>query len=450
MIAACALIPLSILVNAPSGGVFLGVTILVLLIIGSGFVSGSEAAFFSLHGSEIEHLEEQQDRYPHYALALKMLKAEERLLATILIANNLINIGIVILSAYITDSVITFEDAEVEGFLIKVVLITLVLLLFGEVLPKQLGASRPLRYVHFATRPLYCVYFLLSPFARLLAYSARRMNERFSPHHDLSMAQIEEALEITQEENGSGDDESLLIRRLAHYGKIDVCEIMHPRVDVFALDFETPYDEVKRQVTESGYSRIPVYKDSFDTIVGVLYVKDLLPYIDSAEDFSWTTLLRPAYFVPENKKIDELLTEFQTQHIHLAIVVDEYGGTCGVITLEDILEEVLGEIADESDDVEKMYAQLDARTYRFDAKILLNDFCKVIGRPDTAFDEIRGEAETLAGLVLEKLERFPEQGEVVFIEDLKLTVEAVTNRRIEQIRVELPEGESEAQEPVKG
>ena len=272
-----------------------------------------------------------------------------------------------------------------------------------------------------------------------MAYSARRMNERFAPHLDLAMDQIEEALEITKEENGNSDEESLLIKRLAHYGKIDVCEIMHPRVDVIALDFEAPYTEVKKQVIATGYSRIPVYKESFDSIVGVLYVKDLLPYIDENDSFIWTSLLRPAYFVPENKKIDELLTEFQTQRIHLAIVVDEYGGTCGVVTLEDILEEVLGEIADESDGVEKMYTQLDTHTYRFDAKILINDFCKIIGRPDTDFDEIRGEAETLAGLVLEKLERFPEQGEVVYIENLKLTIEAVTNRRIEQIRVELPD-----------
>lgn len=436
MINLCTL--LAIHFTAPTGGVLLGLAVLVLLIIGSGFVSGSEAAFFSLHSTELEILEEQKEKHPRYKLALKMLKAEERLLATILIANNLINIGIVILSAYITDSLIAFEDAEIEGFLIKVVLITLVLLLFGEVLPKQLGASRPLRYVYFAARPLYVFYFVLSPFARLLAFSARRMNERFAPHLNLSMDQIEEALEITKEENGNSDEESLLIKRLAHYGKIDVCEIMHPRVDVFALDFETSYSEVKKQVTDSGYSRIPVYKESFDTIIGVLYVKDLLPYIDEGDDFAWTSLLRVAYFVPENKKIDELLTEFQTQHIHLAIVVDEYGGTCGVVTLEDILEEVLGEIADESDGMEKMYTQLDAHNYRFDAKILINDFCKVIGRADTDFDEIRGEAETLAGLVLEKLERFPEQGEVVFIEDLKLTIEAVTNRRIEQIRVELP------------
>lgn len=434
-----ALLPLAIHVSAPTGGVLLGLAILVLLILGSGFVSGSEASFFSLHATQIDVLEEQKEKHPQYKLALKMLAAEERLLATILIANNLINIGIVILAAYITDSLVSFEDAALEGFLIKVVLITLVLLLFGEVLPKQLGSSRPLRYVHFAARPLYGFYVILSPFARLLALSARRMNERFAPHLDLSMDQIEEAIEITKKDNESADEESLLIKRLAHYGKIDVCEIMRPRVDVFALDFETSYSEVKEQVIASGYSRIPVYKESFDTVVGLLYIKDLLPYIDAGGDFNWTSLLRPAYFVPENKKIDELLTEFQTQRKHLAIVVDEYGGTCGVVTLEDILEEVLGEIADESDGVEKMYTQLDAHDYRFDAKILLNDFCKVIGRPDTAFDAIRGEAETLAGLVLEKLERFPEQGEVVLIEDLKLTVESVTNRRIEQIRVEIPD-----------
>lgn len=434
------LIPLPLLVQcyAPTGGVLLGLFILLLLIVGSAFVSGSEAAFFSLHTTELELLEADQTKHPRYRFALTMLKSQERLLATILIANNLINIGIVILSAYITDSLVSFVDAELEGFFVKVVLITLLLLLFGEVLPKQLGASRPLRYVYFASRPLYIIYQLLSPFARLMAFSVQHINERFAPHLNLSMEQIEQAVELTKEHDSSIDEDSLIIQRLAHYGQIEVREIMHPRVDLFALDNDTPYSEVIRQVIEIGYSRIPVYKDALDTIIGVLYVKDLLPHIKEPDSFAWQTLLRKAYFVPENKKIDELFAEFQQNSIHLAIVVDEYGGTCGVVTLEDILEEVLGEIADESDDKDEvLYTQIDPHHYLFDAKISLNDFCKALQLPDETFDPIRGEAETLAGLVLEKLERFPEQGEVLQFDNLKLTITAVTKRRIEKIKVEI-------------
>ena len=426
---------LSIQFFTPNGGVWLGLFVWVVLIVGSGFISGSEAAFFSLRSADLEKLEERKGGTARYRLALRMLATQERLLATILIANNLINIAIVLLSAYLTDSLVSFEDAELAGFLFKVVFITLLLLLFGEVLPKQLGAGRPLRYVHFASRALYVFYQILGPFARLMAYSAQRLNEHFAPHLDLSMAQIEQAIEITQE-GGTSDEDSLLIQRLAHYGQIEVREIMRPRVDVFAINNELTYGEMCAEAIGSGYSRIPVYRESSDSIVGVLYMKDLLPYLDASPDFAWHQLLRPAYFVPENKKLDELLSEFKLQHNHLAIVVDEYGGTCGIVTLEDILEEVLGEIADESDDTENLYQHLAPGVYRFEAKILLNDFCKVLGLPDTTFDTIRGEAETLAGLVLEKLERFPLRGEVIVIGKLRLTVEAVSNRRIEQIRVE--------------
>ena len=416
-----------------------GLVILLLLIFASAFVSGSEASFFSLQPLDLELLEERKDRFTRYRLALSMLGAQERLLATILIANNLINVGIVLLSTYITDSLVDFSGAPVVGFLFKVVFITLLLLLFGEVLPKQLGASRPLRYVHFAARPLYSFYVLLAPFARLMAYSAQRLNERWAPHLDLSIDQIEAAIEITKEESSEHNEESnLMIKRLAHYGTIDVSEIMRPRVEIFAFDQETPYPEVTGQVRKTGYSRIPVYEESLDKIVGILYVKDLLSHIDDDPSFDWKSLLRTPYFVPENKKLDELLWEFQTHSIHLAIVVDEYGGTCGLITLEDILEEVLGEIADESDaNGEKLFTQLDAHTYRVLAKIQINDFCKYLHRPDSDFDDLRGDAETLAGLVLEQLGRFPRKGEVLHVGDLRLTIEAVNNRRIEQIKVEV-------------
>ncbi len=424
----------------PSWGVVAGLVVLLILIVASAFVSGSEASFFSLHPTDLEFLEEQKGKWTRYNLALTMLGAQERLLATILIANNLINVGIVLLSTYITDSVLDFQDAQVAGFLFKVVFITLLLLLFGEVLPKQLGASRPLRYVHFAARPLYCFYVLFAPFAKLMASSVQRLNERFAPHLDLSIDQIEEAIEITKEGDAERNEESNLIKRIAHYATIDVCEIMRPRVELFAFDQETPYGEIKERVQHTGYSRIPVYEESLDKIVGILYVKDLLSHIDDTPDFNWKSLLRPPYFVPENKKIDELLGEFQTHSIHLAIVVDEYGGTCGLITLEDILEEVLGEIADESDaHGEKLFTQIDAHAFRVQAKIQLNDLCKYLHRPDTDFDEVRGDAETLAGLVLEVLGRFPKPGEVIQVADLRLTIEVVNNRRIVQIKVETRE-----------
>lgn len=424
----------------PSWGVIAGLVVLLVLIFASGFVSGSEASFFSLHPADLELLEEQKGKWERYNLALRMLAAQERLLATILIANNLINVGIVLLTTYITDSVVNFHDAPLAGFLFKVVFITLLLLLFGEVLPKQLGASRPLRYVHFAARPLYYFYVLLAPFAKLMAYAVQRLNERFVPHLDLSIDQIEEAIEITKTGDAERNEESNLIKRIAHYGTIDACEIMRPRVELFAFDQETPYGEIKEQVQQTGYSRIPVYEESLDNIVGILYVKDLLSHIDDDPAFDWKSLLRPAYFVPENKKIDELLGEFKRQSIHLAIVVDEYGGTCGLITLEDILEEVFGEIADESDARgEKLFTQLDAHTFRVQAKIQLNDLCKYLHRPDSDFDELRGDAETLAGLVLEILGRFPKQGEVLQVADLRLTVEAVNNRRIVQIKIETGE-----------
>lgn len=407
--------------------------VLVLLLGVSAFISGSESAFFSLRPADLDRIEAGQD-YAPYRAAQRMLGQQDRLLATILFMNNFVNVGIVILSVFITNAVVSFEQAPAMGFLVKGVLITFILLLFGEILPKLSGASNPLRYVRFAARPLYGIYCAMRPIASVMALSMSRVHQRFSPRNDLSIDDLGEALAITGSQQ---PEEESMLRRIVQFGHIEVREIMRPRIDVVAIEQSESYDELRRLVLQSGYSRIPVYKESFDEIVGILYVKDLIPYIDEQAEFNWGKLVRKAYFVPENKKIDDLFTEFQRARIHFAVVVDEYGGTCGIITLEDILEEIFGEIGDESDGHKQYYTRLGEGVYMFEAKVQLNDFCKILQLDDAYLDDVRGASETLAGLVLEKLERFPEKGEVITVNGLTLTVEAVTNRRIERLKVEV-------------
>lgn len=426
-------IMLAVQFHAPTWGLGIGIVVLLGLLLTSAFISGSESACFSLKPKDLEHMRRERASVPAYGLALSMLECQDRLLATILITNNLVNIGVVILSAYITDGLVSFAEALVAGFIVKVVLITFLILLFGEVLPKLLGTARPVLYLRKAARPLYFLYCMLKPFSILMARSVSRINQRLTPKLDLSMEELGEALDITQ---GHLPEEEAMLKRIVHYGDIEVSEIMKPRMDVIAVDVEESYAAIRVPVLASGYSRIPAYRGSLDQVEGVLYVKDMLPYIDETGGFDWVKLLRPSYFVPENKKIDDLLKEFQEQKIHMAIVVDEYGGTCGIITLDDILEEVFGEIGDEGKHKEDLYRRLGERSIDFEAKIQINDLCKVLGIDDAQLDEARGESETLAGLVLELLGRFPEVGEVIKVQGLTLTVEVVDARRIERIRVD--------------
>ncbi len=420
----------------PTVGLGVGLVVLLLLLLTSAFISGSESACFSLKPKDLDHMRREREDIPAYGLALTMLESQDRLLASILITNNLVNIGIVILSAYITDGLISFAEAPVAGFVVKVVLITFLILLFGEVLPKLLGTARPVLYLRKVARPLYFIYCVLKPFSILMARSVSRINQRLTPKLDLSMEELGEALDITE---GHLPEEEEMLKRIVHYGDIEVSEIMKPRMDVVAVDVAEDYKSLQHIVLPSGYSRIPVYKESLDQVEGVLYVKDMLPYIDEEFDFNWVKLLRPAYFVPENKKIDDLFTEFQQERIHLAIIVDEYGGTCGIVTLDDILEEVFGEIGHEGKRKLQLYRRLSDTSVDFEAKIQINDLCKVLGIDDALLDDARGESETLAGLVLELLGRFPEKGEVIQVQGLKLTVEQVDARRIERIRVDYGE-----------
>lgn len=421
--------------HVPTLGTYVGFAVLLLLLSISAFISGSESAFFSLRPSDLEKMREVQESEGRFTHAFRMLDNQERLLATILITNNLVNVGIVILANYVTDTIVTFSESSVAGFLVKMVLITFLLLLFGEIMPKQFAAGRQLAYVRRADRLLYGFYLFWRPISSFLAWSVRKLNQRFTPRMQLSMDELGEALEITQ---GQLPEEDAILKRIVSYGHLEVSEIMRPRLDTVAVDRETDFEVLKNTVISSGYSRLPVYEETLDSVVGVLYVKDLLRYIDESADFDWFKLVRKAYFVPENKKINDLFTEFQRERIHLAIVVDEYGGTCGVVTLEDILEEIFGEIGDESDFATQLYTKLGDRCYRFVAKVQLNDLCKVLDIDDTILEDVRGEAETIGGLVLEQLGRFPERGEVLKLEEagLTLTVESVSSRRIEQIKVE--------------
>ncbi|PID89959.1 MAG: hemolysin [Bacteroidetes bacterium] len=418
---------------APTLGVALAMLVLGLLLLTSAFISGAEAAAFSLKPADYDDMRRDEERVQSYKLSLQMLANQNRLLATILITNNLVNIGIVILSAFITDGLFSFEDSPVLGFVVQVVLITFLILLFGEVLPKLLGTAKPLLYLQYVARPLYSLYVVLKPFSLLMAGTVSRINEHMAQRESsLSMEDLGDALEITK---GQIEDQAML-KRIVDYGSIEVSEIMKPRIDAVGVDIDEDYATLKALMLESGYSRIPAYRESFDKVEGVLYIKDLLPYIDRGNDFDWVRLLRPAMFVPENKRLGALFYEFQQERIHFAVVVDEYGGTSGIVTLEDVLEEVFGEIQDESDDRERLYTRIGERAIRFEAKIQINDLCKVLGLSIHALDEVRGESETLAGLVLEQLGRFPTRGEELEVGGLKLKVVEVNKRRIEIIRVD--------------
>lgn len=395
-------------------------------------MSGTESAYFSLSPSDIDAIERNTHKSDKYVL--KNIEDSEKLLATVLIGNNLVNVAIVILSSFITNSLIDFSKAPVAGFVFQVVIITFILLLFGEIIPKILATNKSLRFARLVAYPIYLLNSLLRPLNSLLISSTSRIGKRFTPKKNISMDELSDALDITTD--GIAEEKKIL-HGIVNFGNIMVSEIMKPRIDVVAVEDDTLWDELKKVVVDSGYSRIPVYHSSFDGVKGILYVKDLIPYIDRDNSFRWQNLIRAPYFVPESKKINALLAEFQVKRIHMAIVVDEYGGKSGIITLEDILEEIVGEISDESDEEIQLYTKIDSLNYMFEAKVQLNDFCKIVNCDDDVFDDIRGEAETLAGLILEITGQIPAKNEVVKCKNFNFTIDAVDNKRIKRIKVQI-------------
>lgn len=412
-------------------------SVLVVLLFASALVSGSEIAFFSLKTADLEGL--QQDHPKSYRQLSDLLDRPKTLLATILISNNFINVGIVIISSYLTNQMFDFSAQPTLGFLIQVVVITFLILLFGEVLPKVYATRNSVFFSGFMSGPMLTLRTIFLPVSRVLVRSTSFIEKRLKgSSQNLSVDDLSQALELTNDESTSRDEQKIL-EGIVKFGSTNVRQIMKPRMDVVSLDVAWDYKKVMEVILDSGYSRIPVYEENFDKIKGILYIKDLLPHIGQEADFNWQKLLWDPFFVPENKKIDDLLKEFQHKKIHMAIVVDEFGGTSGIITLEDVIEEIVGEISDEFDDEELVYSKLDERNYVFEGKIHLTDFIKILDLEDDRMIEASGDSDTLAGFLLEIAGKFPATNEVIEFQGFQFKVESKDGRRIKRIKVTLPE-----------
>ena len=408
-------------------GIQLACTILLLLI--SALVSGSEVAFFSLTPREQQDMRTKPDARDSAILSL--LDDVDSLLATILVANNLVNICIVILSSNVIDSLFVFQSNTFE-FVVKSVIVTFLLLLFGEILPKVLSQSNPRSFGRFVVYPIKFFRFLTYPLSYILVRTGGRLSRLASRNAEISIEELADAVDLAR---GSSQEEHQMLSGIVNFVNTEVEEIMRPRIDITAVDLKSSYEQVKSVIIESGYSRIPVYDEDLDNIKGALYVKDLLPYINNGNEFGWQQLLRKIYFVPKHKKIDDLLRDFQENKIHVAIVVDEYGATQGLVSLEDIVEEVVGEISDESDVDESFYERIDDNTYIFDGKTHIVDFERVVDCEEDIFSDVQGRAETLAGLMLELRRDLLKKGDMVEAHDIRFTVQSMDGRRVDKIKV---------------
>lgn len=419
----------------PFTGIIAGqLALLVLLMFVSASVSGSETAFFSLSPTDVSNL--RKDPSKGAQTALKLLGIQDYLLATILIVNNLVNICAVIISNSLIDDIVTINNSAVE-FVVKVIIVTFMLLLFGEIMPKIFATYNAYRLTKVMSVPLMFMKTLMKPFAWVLISSSSHINERMAVKKvNISMDELSNAIEITSDQTVTVEEKRIL-SGLVNFTTTEVDEIMRPRVDVVALDEETDFENVVKVVIDSGFSRIPIYKDQIDNVTGILYVKDLLPYLDSAPDFQWQKLCRQPYFVPEHKKINDLFSEFQNNQTHIAIVVDEYGSTLGIVSLEDILEEIVGEISDESDAHHTSYTKIDENTYIFEGRTHLIDFLKIIDFEDDYLDDVKGDAESLAGLMLEAKRDFLKVGDKLYFGKISLRVDSVDGRRIDKIKVKI-------------
>ncbi|RKE98566.1 gliding motility-associated protein GldE [Ichthyenterobacterium magnum] len=409
-----------------------GIILLVVLLFCSALISGVEVAFFSLTKSDIDTgLEEQPKAFNTIS---KLLERPKKLLATILIANNLINIGIVILFAYLGERLFYSIEIAWLRFLLEVVVITFLILLFGEIVPKIYASRNRIKFSVFMAMPLKFLDTFFSPLSLPMQYVTNGIQDKLGKQKsNLSVDQLSQALELTSESDTTTEEHKIL-QGIVSFGNTDTKQVMRPRMDIFALNENQKYTEIVPEIIKKGYSRIPVYKDSIDTVIGVLYIKDLLPYIDRKQ-FDWTTLLREPLFVPENKKLDDLMVEFQTKKVHLAVVVDEYGGTSGIVSLEDVIEEIVGDISDEFDDDDVVYTKIDSNNFLFEGKTTLKDFYRIINIEDeSVFENSKGEAETIAGFVLEIAGLFPRLKSKIKFENYVFTIDALDKKRIKQIK----------------
>ena len=416
----------------PTTGVIVSGVLACLLLVVSGYASGSEIAFFSLTPNDLNELDEEKNSRDRQIMQLR--EDSERTLATILITNNLVNVTIIMLCNYFFVHTVDFGEAYWLQFLMITVLLTFILLLFGEIMPKVFASQHALAFCRFSAGGILRLSKLFQPLSSILMQSgilAEKVVQK--ENHILSVDDLEQALELTDENELK--DEKNMLEGIVRFGDETAKEVMTSRQDVVDLDFSSSFSDVLKCIVENNYSRIPVYQGSIDNIRGILYIKDLLPYLSKPSNFRWQSLVRPPYFVPETKMIDDLLREFQENKVHIAIVVDEFGGTSGIITLEDILEEIVGEINDEYDEEEKNYTRINANTYVFEGKTSLSDFFKILDLDDETFEEVEGEADSLAGLLLEIKGDFPELHERIDYKNYSFEVTELDGHRIAKIKV---------------
>lgn len=412
---------------------------LLILLLCSALISGTEVAFFSLSQTDLDTLSsDKKDE----ALIISLLEKPRKLLATILITNNFINILIVLLFATLAENLFGYFDYQIDvyffqlplRFLIEVILVTILILLFGEVLPKVYASRNALRFSKLMSKFISSVNVLLTPFSFPLISLTKWVENRLgNKNNSISVETLSQALELTSE-GATTKDEQKILEGIVNFGNTETIQIMKPRIDIFALSDEESYEDVLEKILKNGYSRNPVYQENIDNIIGVLYAKDLLAHLNK-KNFKWQGLIREPFFVPENRKLDDLLGDFRERKNHLAIVVDEYGGTSGLVTLEDVIEEIVGDINDEFDDDDLSYSRIDANNFIFEGKTTIKDFCRVLDDEDEQiFEEAKGESETLAGFLLEISGKFPKKGEKINFNKYTFTIEAVDVRRIQQIK----------------
>lgn len=411
-----------------------GSLVIVLLLFCSAMISAAEVALFSLSQNDLTKLSQQNPAKSQ--LVSQLLQKPKKLLATLLLANNFVNIGIVIIFSFVSNSLFSGIVSPLVKFVVEVILVTFLILLFGEVLPKVYASRNNIKFSIRMARPLWILDQLLSPLSlpmrSVTVYLHKKLGRQKT---NISVDQLSQALEMTSADDTTSEEQKIL-EGIVSFGNTDTKQVMSPRIDIFALEIEESFAEIYPKIVDKGYSRIPVFRENIDHIEGVLFVKDLIPHIHKKE-FDWNSLLREPFFVPENKKLDDLLKDFQSMKSHLAIVVDEYGGTSGLVSLEDVIEEIVGDISDEFDDENISYSQIDDKNFLFEGKINLKDFYRIVNVDEETFEDQKGEAETLAGFILELLGNFPKKGQKVHFSTVTFTIEVVDKKRIKQLKVTL-------------
>ncbi|WP_293891251.1 gliding motility-associated protein GldE [Flavobacterium sp.] len=411
-----------------------GIIAIAFLLFCSAMVSAAEVALFSLTQQDLNTLSEEDSSKAN--LISKLLQRPKKLLATILVANNFSHIGVVIIFSFVGNSLFEAIASPLLKFIVEVLLVTFLILLFGEVLPKIYASRNNIKFSKFVANPMVVLDKLLSPISLPMRSVSIYLHEKLAKQKsNISVDQLSQALGLTSTEDTTTEEQKIL-EGIVSFGNTDTKQVMSPRIDIFALEMDETFAEIYQKIVDKGYSRIPIYRESIDHIEGVLFVKDLIPHINKKE-FDWNTLVREPFFVPENKKLDDLLKEFQSKKSHLAIVVDEYGGTSGLVSLEDVIEEIVGDISDEFDDENLNFSQIDDKNYLFEGKINLKDFYRIVDVDEELFENKKGEAETMAGFILEILGNFPKKGQKIHFSNLLFTIEVVDKKRIKQLKVTL-------------